>query len=687
MIFKKLVFSYEDEKMMKQYYNKNGEPTHKTMVPDYIYDINRKFESLFKEKGKSQLLCIYDVNEKELSAVCAYRSNIYTMEDCIETMKSVVNIKELLEEEEITNHSFVIYMDKANFLELTRRYTKGFLDDMEVNLTNRESIYDRPYFDLSEEIYDQKLPNYKESLENSKKILASDSMKKELKRIYSSENEKQFYGNPVHYYLTAGSWGAARDMIDLLIPALLKNGRLQSKRVTFVNKISPNANRFDNFKNVFSCAAGGCAVVDLSGEVSVGNFATGYQKNAQQLGKYLSEYGKDTLFIFVEIVGNVIYRDDNLAEILGNGDIVKIEEGFGDFKQALSYLDDLVNKSHFAKYKEKDMAKYLPDKLTYSVSDVFEAYGKWYGRGLKSHVYKAYKEFESVKIEKKKIETKPYQKLQEMVGLNEIKEVINQVIAYQKMQVQRKQLGMDDAKSARNMLFYGEPGTAKTTVARLMGQILKEEGVLEVGHVVECGRQDLVGLYVGWTAKIVEDKFRQARGGILFIDEAYSLSDGDKYFGPEAINTIVQLMENYRDEVLVIMAGYPERMEKFMNSNEGLRSRVAFQLNFPNYNSKELVDIMSLMLKEKQLNMSKEAINKCEKIFEEVMYIPNYGNGRFVRNFLEQIELKQAVRLSNEFAGKDITKDDIKLIELCDIPDNYHFLLSERDNKKMSLLS
>lgn len=686
MLFKRLVFSYEDEKIMKQNYNKEGVSTHLTRASDYIYDLNRKLEAKFKEKNRELFLCIYDADEEELDVVCAYRSSVYDLQDCIDTFTSIVNIKKLKEEEEITNKSFRVYLEKASYNDLIHRSTSRVIDDLEANLAGRESIYEKPYYELSEELYEEKLPSLKETLNKAKKIMASDSMIEEIHRIYSKENEKEFYGHPVHYYLTAGSWGAARDMVDVLVPALLKNNRLQGKRVTFVNKISPIANRYENFKNIFSSSAGSTVVVDLSGETAVGMYATGYQKNAEQIGKYLSEYGKDTLFIFVEVVGNVLYRDENLAAIIGNGDIVKIEEGYGDFNEALNYLDKLVEKSCFAQYKEINMHKYLPDKLTFAVSDVFEAYDKWYGKGLKTHIYKAYKQFESVKIEKKKVVTKPYQKLNEMIGLKEIKNVIEQVIAYEKLQQSRKRLGIEDVKSARNMLFYGEPGTAKTTVARLMGQILKEEGVLEVGHVVECGRQDLVGKYVGWTARIVEDKFKEARGGILFIDEAYSLSEGDNIYGPEAINTIVQLMENYREEVIVIMAGYPEKMQRFMDANEGLRSRVAFQLNFPNYDSKELLDIMSLMLKERRLTMSKEAKAKCFEVFETIMNVPNFGNGRFVRNYLEQIELRQAMRISKEYKDKDVDEKTIKQIELEDIPNNYNFLLATKENRRMSLI-
>ena len=158
--------------------------------------------------------------------------------------------------------------------------------------------------------------------------------------------------------------------------------------------------------------------------------------------------------------------------------------------------------------------------------------------------------------------------------MTEQKALIEQIIAAHRVQKMRMDMNLDRQKAALHMCFTGTPGTAKTTVARLIAQILARDGVLKTGRFVECGRADLVAKYVGWTAKAVRAKFREARGGVLFIDEAYSLSDGEHAtFGEEAINTIVQEMENNRDNVIVIFAGYPDKMKYFLDHNEGLRTR------------------------------------------------------------------------------------------------------------------
>ena len=217
------------------------------------------------------------------------------------------------------------------------------------------------------------------------------------------------------------------------------------------------------------------------------------------------------------------------------------------------------------------------------------------------------------------------------------------------------------------MLFTGNPGSAKTTCARLLAGILKDRGLLAGGEFVECGRGDLVGQYVGWTAKIVKEKFRKARGGVLFIDEAYALNSNDK-FGPEAINTIVQEMENHRDDVIVIFAGYPKPMEDFLQANEGLRSRIAFHLDFPDYNAEEMTKIFTLMLNEQGYTCSTDFLEKARNLFSEAVTHTEFGNGRFARNLLEQSIMKQSARLIRLNEGTDSTsrplhrKDLITLI-------------------------
>jgi SpoVK/Ycf46/Vps4 family AAA+-type ATPase len=183
---------------------------------------------------------------------------------------------------------------------------------------------------------------------------------------------------------------------------------------------------------------------------------------------------------------------------------------------------------------------------------------------------------------------------------------------------------------------------------------MKEEKISTTGAFVECGRSDLVGKYVGWTAKIVKEKFKEASGGILFIDEAYSLLDDSNSFGAEAINTIVQEMENHRDDVLVIFAGYPDMMNDFIDSNAGLRSRIAFHVDFPDYDVDELNEILCVMAKDRGYRLNQGIRKKCRGIFADVVKEKNFGNGRYVRNLLDAAILHQAERLMR--TGQNITR-------------------------------
>ncbi len=309
------------------------------------------------------------------------------------------------------------------------------------------------------------------------------------------------------------------------------------------------------------------------------------------------------------------------------------------------------------------MLEFLPKAESYSVTDIFNAYNAWYGSGLKNHVYKAYKEKKTFQVTVTKAESKPYEELQDMIGLAEVKAVINQVIAASKVVRVRERMRLPVESASLHMMFSGNLGTAKTTVARLLVKILKEEDAIKSGQFVECGRQDLVGKYVGWTARIVEEKFKEASGGVLFIDEAYALVDDSNTYGAEAINTITQMMENYRNDVIVISAGYPDKMQEFLDQNEGLKSRIAFHLDFPDYTADELTKIITLMSKSREYQIEEEALAYCREIFEGTVCGDNFGNGRYARNVLEQAILRQADRIVNAAAGREISKEEICLLK------------------------
>ena len=318
-------------------------------------------------------------------------------------------------------------------------------------------------------------------------------------------------------------------------------------------------------------------------------------------------------------------------------------EQIKDRVTALKFLAHLLEESNVKDFVPKDWENILTEQEHYTAESVTHDFNSWYSHALQDLVYTAY---HGCLQEKSKLNetTDNYAKLQNMVGLKEIKQIIDTILADFQIKKMRQEAGLISQRKSLHMLFTGNPGSAKTTCARLLAGILKDRGLLASGEFVECGRSDLVGKYVGWTAIIVKEKFKQAQGGVLFIDEAYALNSDDK-FGPEAINTIVQEMENHRDDVIVIFAGYPEPMEDFLQSNEGLRSRIAFHLNFPDYNVDEMTEIFALMLKEQGFTCSKRFLAKAYDLFAEAVTHADFGNGRFARNLLEQSIMKQSARL------------------------------------------
>jgi stage V sporulation protein K len=235
----------------------------------------------------------------------------------------------------------------------------------------------------------------------------------------------------------------------------------------------------------------------------------------------------------------------------------------------------------------------------------------------------------------------------------------------EQVQIKRKNAGLATDPIVLHMVFKGNPGTGKTTVARILGKLLKGIGVLSKGHVVEVERADLVGEYIGHTAHRVQENVKKSLGGILFVDEAYSLArGGEKDFGKEAIDTLVKAMEDYKDEFILILAGYRDEMEYFLNTNPGLRSRFPIQIDFPDYTIDELLQIAELMVKNRQYILTDSAKRKIMKVLINDNTTREIGNARLVRNIIERAIRKHAVRIMNK---KTITKDDLMIIDSIDI--------------------
>ena len=235
--------------------------------------------------------------------------------------------------------------------------------------------------------------------------------------------------------------------------------------------------------------------------------------------------------------------------------------------------------------------------------------------------------------------------LQALVGISNAKDQVKRILAFAKMRKAMEENGEHLEPITMNMEFVGNPGTAKTTVARIVAGLLTEIGIIKTGEFIEVGRADLVAKYVGQTAPMVQNVFQRAKGGVLIIDEAYSLlEEGRGGFGDEAINMIVQEMENNRKDTIVIFAGYPDEMDEFFLRNPGLRSRVPFRVNFEDYNVEEMLDICKLEAFKKGFLTDDMADKKIMEICEKSVKNKNNGNGRFCRNLIETGVLNFAFR-------------------------------------------
>ena len=266
----------------------------------------------------------------------------------------------------------------------------------------------------------------------------------------------------------------------------------------------------------------------------------------------------------------------------------------------------------------------------------------------------------------KEPETDPMEELDSLIGLTTIKKDVKELADFVRVQKMRKDQGMRSVPVSLHLVFTGNPGTGKTTVARILARIYKQIGVLSTGQLIEVDRSGLVAGYVGQTALKTQEQIKKAMGGILFIDEAYSLAQKDDAFGQEAIDTILKAMEDNRDNFVVIVAGYTKPMEKFINSNPGLKSRFNKYIEFPDYTLDELEAIFYLSCNKYDYHPDEDAKKQIRELLKMRMITrkENFANAREARNLFEEIVTNQARRVA---AMKDPTHEDITTILVEDL--------------------
>ena len=479
----------------------------------------------------------------------------------------------------------------------------------------------------------------------SEGLLCNTALTLEIERIFKG-NIKNVGGHPVHYLLLIDNHDIRSQILDILLSALYKCNRLKSRRYCELS-FSSNSYNYNNniLKELYNSCTGGTIAVSFSSETDDDEYADISMENNAKLCENIRRTRNRVLTVICLPKDNSKIKDA-FMEQMGAITLVPILEEAAFDDRAREYLRSLAKSQDIR--PNKSLYKVIESNKGYSSANLTLIFDEWYDRQLKTKVYTQYADFEAAnkQVAVSKPKGSAIEELNTMIGLTEAKSVIKQALDYYKAQKLFKDKGFTLERPAMHMVFTGNPGTAKTSVARLFAQIMKDNGLLSDGDLYEVGRADLVGKYVGWTAQIIKKKFKLARGSVLFIDEAYSLvDDRDGLFGDEAINTIVQEMENQREDMVVIFAGYPNKMEQFLQKNPGLRSRIAFHIPFADYSADELFQITQLMADKKKISLADGVYDKLMPIYNKAILAEDSGNGRFVRNMVEKAIMKQASRL------------------------------------------
>lgn len=494
----------------------------------------------------------------------------------------------------------------------------------------------------------------------------------EAKRIGAAPAADGFYGHPVHYILEENNYKKAEETVDLLVQTLYQAGRVQSPRIIAADADAVKGMHSGKIAKMYKNLKGCTIMISLASEDNDGEFADASLDAIEHVCRCALQYRHDVLTVFHIPHNNAEARRAIAANLDNALTMITFSETAGDFEASKAYMEMLC-----AQKGVQDPAPFIakmdPEQSVFYTEELDRIFHANYTDHLKNVYFPAYRECQNSAVKETKMEGTAADTLSEMIGLDRVKGVIESAVSYYRMQQIYRQNGIHLNSPARSMVFTGNPGTAKTTVARLTAKIFHQNGLLESGKIVEVGRGDLVGKFVGWTAPTVKAAFRRAKGSILFIDEAYALCDDrEGMYGDEAINTIVQEMENHRDEVIVIFAGYPDKMEAFLKRNPGLRSRVAFHVDFPDYTPDDLLAILRLMAKNQSFTIDTAAEEKLLAIFRNAVRIEDFGNGRFVRNLLEQATMHIAQRLTNGNTSlltreqlTTLIADDFVMPELC----------------------
>ena len=509
------------------------------------------------------------------------------------------------------------------------------------------------------------LSNYKLDAEDEKILNELDNLcgvvqNKEVLRdiilyIKLKEKNELDLGNYNIIVRNVSSYNLLNDLLKVCSKVFLKYNIIENDRICYLDKIV-NSRRDCPFDKITGIDDSIIVINDRKLRIN-------YNDELDSLNRIMNQF-KNKIFVF---------EDTNYCEGETDGELGKL----APFRMTIDKisLDDKIMycrnsfDAYNIKYKKQDIKDYADVPFWILKNMIIKLLIECKTKNLDfvdKQMLKKNKEFYSKnttrkrneRISKKQENKNAKEELKELIGLDEIKKQIEKILNYLKLNKERGQI------PSLHMCFTGNPGTGKTSIARIIGKIFEEENILSgSGDFVEIHGRDLVDKFVGWTAQKVHDTVEKAIGGVLFIDEAYSLvSDRRGGFEDEAIATLIKEMEDHRNEVCIILAGYTDEMKNLIQLNPGFESRIQFTINFPDYNEEELLEIFKGLCKKEKYKLSDNCRDTLIQNFRKAKNEKNFGNGRYVRNLFEKVKFEQADRIikTNSKAINTMTTKDIE---------------------------
>jgi len=613
-------------------------------LTNYNGEISRQMS---EERGDSFILNLTTIRKKDLQALAICNKEFDLQYDFDEVLKTFLEACALPVES--------VVCLKLNLYEISR--SLSILDHQSERNTATKVLADSDELQVWLPHFNKDSFELKDEIVNEKHIAPKSYTLKQAfeleKKLIETKTNPNVVGNPVHYMIEAKSLNTIRDLARCMVYTLHQNKRLVQNHLVEVYFSTRRKPRFLEDFNVENysildvanqLAQGGALLMAIDDESFAQLAQNQIDEVIEQLAKEMLLTRHQTLYMMcTDNIESKVFLQ--LRDKLSKFSFVMMKESALTYEFALLQMKKNLEEAHM----DPNLAEELLEKgkELYTPAEIAMSFANWYDDYLRNKVYPQYahiKPFELAVVEK--VQGQAYEQLQALIGLDNVKALVDDFIAAHQASRFYEKLGMTTPAISKHMVFTGSPGTAKTTVARLLGKIMNDNDLLSVGSFVEVTRSDLIERYVGWTARNVKKYFALAKGGILFIDEAYSLVDGrEKSFGDEAIATIVSEMENARDDIMVIFAGYPKEMEAFISRNPGLKSRINFTLDFKDYTLQEMVEIAKFMTTSKGFTLSDDALKRITKLTAAAMSKADYGNARFIRNLIDSAITRHGSRL------------------------------------------